>query len=157
MDVQLLSELVYHGMCHKIGTPQAVSYRRDMADIREFLKNQLKRSYQCKTMTSGSKKEGFRLSKSDEDVMNIIPKHRVIWDMSHCELYNTQEQTLILCNTSESPLGFTLLWLPLEKKIFESVYSACVRMNGGLYISSSKFRESNVPVQHLLLQYMDRV
>ncbi|XP_052683370.1 uncharacterized protein LOC128163760 [Crassostrea angulata] len=140
MTVQFLAEIAYHGMCHKIGTPEEVSNRREMLDIREFLNNQRGRKNECKLMYSGSRKEGFQLKESDIDIMQIIPRHRVIWDMSHSELYNTQEQTLILCNPSESPLGFALLWLPLENT-FGIVYSACVRMNGELYISSSKFRE----------------
>nr|XP_034317242.1 protein MB21D2-like [Crassostrea gigas] len=140
MTVQFLAERAYHGMCHEIGTPEEVSYRREILDIREFLDNRLRRRSQSKTMNSGSIKEGFRLKESDRDIMMIIPRHRVIWDMSHSELYNTQEQTLILCNTSESPLGFALLWLPLENTS-DLVYSACVRINGGLYISSAKFRE----------------
>ncbi|XP_052683224.1 uncharacterized protein LOC128163635 [Crassostrea angulata] len=140
MTVQFLSEIAYHGMCHEIGTPEEVSYRREMSDIQEFLDNRLRRRSERKTMNSGSRKEGFRLNESDLDIMFIEPWHRVIWDMSHSVMYNLQGQTPILCNTSESPPGFALLWLPLENSS-DLVYSACVRINGGLYISSSKFRE----------------
>ncbi|XP_052683465.1 uncharacterized protein LOC128163836 [Crassostrea angulata] len=140
MTVQFLAEIAYHGMCHEIGTPEEVSYRREILDNQEFLDNRLRRKNHCEIMNSGSRKEGFRLKESDIDIMMIIPRHRVIWDMSHSELYNTQEQTLILCNTSESPLGFALLSLPFENPSKRD-YSDCVRINGGLYISSSKFRE----------------
>nr|XP_034317637.1 uncharacterized protein LOC117686569 [Crassostrea gigas] len=140
MTVQFLSELAYHGMCHEIGTPEEVSYRREMSDIQEFLDNRLRRRSARKTMNSGSRKEGFRLNESDLDIMLIEPWHRVIWDMSHSEMYNLQGQIPILCNTSESPPGFALLSLLFENTS-KRVYSACVRINGGLYISSSKFRE----------------
>ena len=135
-----MSESVYVGMCHEIGTPEEVSYRREILNNQEFLDNRLRRKNHCEIMNSGSRKEGFRLSGSDRDVMYIEPEHRVIWDMSHSEMYNLQGQIPILCNTSESPPGFALLWLPLENSS-DLVYSACVRINGGLYISSSKFRE----------------
>nr|XP_034309239.1 uncharacterized protein LOC117683659 [Crassostrea gigas] len=139
---QLMSESVYHGMCHRIGTPEDVSYRRDMADISEFLGNLLQRKDQSKVMISGSHKEGFRLDKSDIDIMILQPNHRVIWDMSQCEVYNADRQKLILCNTSESPPGFALLWLPIGITYMnEYVFSACVRIKERLYISSSKFRE----------------
>nr|XP_011428581.1 uncharacterized protein LOC105329110 [Crassostrea gigas] len=138
MAVQFLSELVYHGMCHEIGTPEEVSYRREILDISEFLGIRVNRRSVCKKMYSGSRKEGFRLSESDTDIMLIHRNSRVIWDMSHSEMYNLHRQVLILCNTSESPPGFALLWLPLEN-ILE--HPATVRINGVLYISSSKFRE----------------
>lgn len=140
MAVKFISELAYHVMCHKIGTDQEVSYRRDMVDIREFLNNQLQTSNHCKIMRSGSHREGFRLPESDIDVMFIVPRHRVIWNMSQSGLYNKNRQILILCNTSESPPGFTLLHLT-NGNAHEHVASACVPINGVLFISSTKFRE----------------
>ncbi|XP_034333413.2 uncharacterized protein [Magallana gigas] len=140
MAVQNISESVYVGMCLKIGTPQQVTYRRDIVDIMEMLRNNQMLNNETTVVLSGSHREGFRLSGSDMDHMHWPNDHRVIWDFSQCQFYNTQEHALILCDSSESPPGFTLLWLPLE--ITNSrVASACVRMNGMLYISSSKYRE----------------
>ncbi|XP_065943974.1 uncharacterized protein [Magallana gigas] len=133
-----MSESVYVGMCHKIGTPQQVASRRDIVDILELLINQY--NYRVRTMWSGSDREGFRFLDSDIDVMFWPTFFRVIWDFSQSEYYNIHRQTLILCDSSESPAGFTLLWLPLERAS-RAVLSTCMRMNGGLYISSSKFRE----------------
>ncbi|XP_011415117.2 uncharacterized protein [Magallana gigas] len=140
MAVQNISESVYVGMCLKIGTPQEVTYRRDIRDIVEMLRNNEMLNKPFTVMLSGSQREGFRLSGSDRDVMYWPNNHRVIWDFSQCQFYNTQEHALILCDSSESPPGFTLLWLPLETAN-SVVLSACVRMNGMLYISSSKCRE----------------
>nr|XP_034322924.1 uncharacterized protein LOC117688743 [Crassostrea gigas] len=139
IPVQKLSESVYVGMCRKIGTPQQVASRRDIVDIRELLGNQrdVRRS-----MWSGSMREGFRLHDSDLDTMFWHTNYRVIWEFSQSEYYNIHRQILILCDSSESPAGFTLLWLPLENA-GQRVVSSCMRMNGGLYISSSKFREIN--------------
>nr|XP_034322929.1 uncharacterized protein LOC105346791 isoform X1 [Crassostrea gigas] len=129
------SESVYVGMCHKIGTPQQVASRRDIVDIWE-LRNQHQHS-----MMSGSKREGFRFSDSDLDTMIWPTNHRVIWDFSQSEFYNIHRQVMILCDSSESPAGFTLLWLPLERA-GQGVSLSCVEMNGGLYISSSKYRDN---------------
>ncbi|XP_034333417.2 uncharacterized protein [Magallana gigas] len=140
MAVQNISESVYVGMCLKIGTPQQVASRRDIVDSREMLINNEMLNKPITGMLSGSRREGFRLSGSDTDYMYWPNNHRVIWDFSQCQFYITQEHALILCDSSESPPGFTLLWLPLERTS-HGVMSACVRMNGGFYISSSKYRE----------------
>ena len=49
---------------------------------------------------------------------------------------------MILCDSSESPPGFTLLWLPLEEALSRLVISSCVRINGTLCISSALYREN---------------
>lgn len=108
-------------------------------DITEMLKQNAALGNQSKGMLSGSQREGFRL-RSDIDYMQWPNNHPVIWDFSQSHFYNTQDNALILCDSSESPPGFTLLWLPLESAT-GTVSSACVRMNGMLYISSSKYRE----------------
>nr|XP_034328047.1 uncharacterized protein LOC105319340 [Crassostrea gigas] len=138
--IQNISESVYVGMCLKIGTPQQIASRRDVMDIADMLKNNEMLSKQSSVMLSGSRREGFRLIGSDLDYMHWPNNHRVIWDFSQFQFYNTQELALILCDSSESPPGFTLLWLPLEMTI-STVRSACVRMNQMLYISSSKHKE----------------
>ncbi|XP_052690996.1 uncharacterized protein LOC128168887 [Crassostrea angulata] len=141
IPVQKMSESVYVWMCREIyiGTPQQVASRRDIVDIRELLRNQ--DEYLERSMMSGSMREGFRLLGSDVDFMIWQTNIRVIWDFSQSEFYNIHRQVLILCDSSESPPGFTLLWLPLESA-GQIVLSSCVRMNGGLYISSSKYREN---------------
>lgn len=94
-------------------------------------------------MVSGSYREGFGLSGSDIDYMFWSNEERVIWDFSHCQLYNTQDYTLIICDSSESPPGFTLLWLP-SQITSRFMRSACLRMNDRLFLSSLKYREMYV-------------
>nr|XP_022308593.1 uncharacterized protein LOC111114539 [Crassostrea virginica]XP_022308594.1 uncharacterized protein LOC111114539 [Crassostrea virginica] len=139
MTLQKISESVYMGLCLKIGTPQQVVIRRDLVDIKELLEHEVARTDDFVKMTSGSQREGFRLEGSDMDCMYWPNNHRVLWDFSHATMYNTQSHILILCDSSESPPGFTLLWLPMELAN-DVVLSACVRMNGALYISSAKYR-----------------
>ncbi|XP_034333360.2 uncharacterized protein [Magallana gigas] len=141
LRIQNISEAVYAGMCLKIGTPQQVAFRREIEDIIEILDNNVVFDKHSTVMLSGSEREGFRLSGSDVDHMHWPINHRVVWDFSQCRFYNTQEHALILCDNSESPPGFTLLWLPLEKAN-DLVMSACVLMNGCFYVSSSKYREA---------------
>ena len=118
-----------------------MAIRRDEVGIRELLLNKVRRPV-CK-LKSGSQGEGFRLKDSDLDMMYWLENHRVFWNFSQATLYNTHDHALILCDSSESPPGFTLLRLPLEEAD-RRVLSSFVRINGVLYISSAKYRK-NVP------------
>ncbi|XP_078337424.1 uncharacterized protein LOC144626677 [Crassostrea virginica] len=140
MALQTISESVYVGLCLKIGTPQLVAIRRDVVDITESLDHKVARLDQLVLMKSGSQREGFRFLDSDADYMIWPNDHRVLWDFSQATLYNTHRYALILCDSSESPPGFTLLWLPLEEAHRLTLIS-CVRINGALCISSAKYRE----------------
>ncbi|XP_062599003.1 uncharacterized protein LOC134260472 [Saccostrea cucullata] len=91
-------------------------------------------------MFSGSRREGFRLKGSDIDMMFWLNDQRVIWDISQSQYYNTRRQTLILCDCSDSPPGFTLLYL-LSPSMNSDIQRSCVRMNNRHYISSSKYRQ----------------
>ncbi|XP_078337374.1 uncharacterized protein LOC111135341 [Crassostrea virginica] len=140
MALQTISESVYVGLCLKIGTPQLVAIRRNAEDFNELLRHKVTRTYQLVRMLSGSRREGFRFEDSDWDIMYWPNNHRVLWDFSQATLYNTHRYILILCDSSESPPGFTLLWLPMEEAhIF--VLSSCVRINGALCISSAMYRD----------------
>ena len=141
MALQSMSESVYVGLCLKIGTPPQVAIRRDTKDITEILGQALIKTYLYIKMESGSLREGFRFYDSDIDTMYWLNNNRVLWDFSQAQFYNTQRQKLILCDSSESPPGFTLLWLPLEDAN-DDVLSSCVRYNGALYISSANYRNN---------------
>lgn len=140
MAAENISESVFVGLCLKIGTSKQVASRRDMMDISEKLEHNVLLYNQPKQMISGSMRDGFRLDGTDIDIMFWPGNHRVIWDFSQFQFYNTQEVVLILCDNFESPPGFTLLWLPLERAS-RIVSQACIRMNGILFISSSKYRD----------------
>ncbi|XP_048767889.2 uncharacterized protein LOC125674694 [Ostrea edulis] len=137
--IQHMSESVFVGLCRTVGTSQQVAMRRDMMDIEEMVTNKARKSNQETSMLSGSYREGFRMKGSDMDTMYWF-NERVIWDLSQTQFYNVQRQSLILSVASESPPGFTLLKL-LTPRAESSVISALVTINGGWYISSSKYRE----------------
>ena len=139
MAIQTISESVYVGLCLKLGTPQEVVIRRDFSDMSELLDNKV--TSNIFKMFSGSHREGFRFHDSDADVMFWPNNYRVFWDFSQAMLYNAHSHAMILCDSSESPPGFTLLWLPLEEA-HRLVLSSCVRINGTLCISSAMYRDN---------------
>ena len=143
MNLKKLSESVFAGLCLRLGTSQQVNARRDIVDVKDLVTTQMTRKHPDDYyvfMLSGSNKEGFRFLNADVDFMRWPNNHRVLWDFSQTHLYNIRQQVMILPDRSESPPGFTLLWLPLEE--FNSIVSkACVRYHGSLYISNAKYRE----------------
>ena len=144
MAIHTISESVYVGLCltYMIGNPQQVAIRRNLSDITELLRHKVAiRTGQFVGMLSGSSREGFRFFDSDVDIMVWPHDYKVLWDFSQATLYNTQRYKLILCDSSESRPGFTLLWLPLETAD-KDVLSSCVRINGSLCISSTTYRDN---------------
>nr|XP_022310280.1 uncharacterized protein LOC111115735 [Crassostrea virginica] len=137
---QHLSESVFVRLCQIVGTSVQVAIRRETKDISEMVKRRVADNDDVIEMESGSKREGFRLEGSDYDYMYWPNNHRVIGDMFQSEHYYTENKTLILSDSSESPPGFTLLEL-LTPTTHRKVQLACVPMNDRLYISSSIFRQ----------------
>nr|XP_022302108.1 uncharacterized protein LOC111110067 [Crassostrea virginica] len=137
---QHLCESVFMRLCQIVGTSVQVAIRRETKDIAEMVDRRVADNYDVIVMQSGSRREGFRLEGSDIDYMSWWNNHRVIWDMFQSEHYYTENKTLILSDSSESPPGFTLLDL-LTPTTDRKVQSACVPMNDRLYISSFLFRQ----------------
>ncbi|XP_062579459.1 uncharacterized protein LOC134241418 [Saccostrea cucullata] len=139
MATARISESVFVRLCHIFGTSKLVAMRRDTMDISDIVRNQVRRSDEISLMVSGSYKEGFRLVTTDIDVMTWLNNHRVVWELSQSKYYNTNRQTLILCDCSDCPPGFTLLYI-LSSGMDKILQEACVRMNNRHYISSSIYR-----------------
>ncbi|XP_052687364.1 uncharacterized protein LOC128166285 [Crassostrea angulata] len=140
--IQRMSESVFVVLCEILGTSQQVAIRRETVDITEMLDRRVTPTDRHIAMVSGSRREGFRLKGSDVDWMFWPNNHRVIMDMSQSEYYNnTAQKALILSDGSESPPGFTLLLLLTPTICSKTVQSACVKMNGRVYISSSIHRQ----------------
>nr|XP_022304301.1 uncharacterized protein LOC111111548 [Crassostrea virginica] len=139
--LQHLCESVFVGLCKIIGTSIQVAIRRETVDISEMVWRQSADNDDVIRMESGSMREGFRLEGSDTDFMFWQNDKKVIWNMFQSEYYDTANKTLILSDSSESPPGFTLLEL-LTPTTHQTIKSACVPMNGRLYIAGSLFRKS---------------
>ncbi|XP_062577132.1 uncharacterized protein LOC134239005 [Saccostrea cucullata] len=114
--------------------------RRDVLDINDVMEKKVRTDDGYSVLLGGNYKEGFRLKGSDVDMMFWPNNHRVIWELSQSQYYNTHRQTLILCDCSDSPPGYTLLYLlsPSTNIVAQIV---CVRIYNRHYISSSKYRQ----------------
>ena len=149
-EMQRISRSVFMELCRIVGTSQQVLMRREINDISDkidLLKGESGTTIPCK-MKNGSYKEGFRFKGSDIDTMYWFPDNIVIWNRSQTQYYNLQRRTMILSDGSESPPGYTLLWLPLERAS-DTVMSATVRDHDGrLIVSSSKYRAIMCPTTH---------
>ncbi|XP_062575215.1 uncharacterized protein LOC134237139 [Saccostrea cucullata] len=146
-DMQLMSEYQYRSLCQDIGTSKVIDAKRDLMDISEVLQNQALGNGDV-FMGSGSNREGFRLQGSDVDSMFWPDNHRVIWDLSQSFSYKIQRKTLILSDSSDSPPGYTLLYL-LSPSLNQEVQKACVKMDNKHYISSSKYIQSKCSPTYL--------
>ena len=138
MDLPTRSESVYAALCRRIGTTEQVVNRRKIVDVSVQMINKLSLIGR-RGMNIGSRREGFRLEESDMDHIFWHIRDRVFWDFSQIDYTKATRQTIILSNTSESPPGYTLLWLPFERRS-RNADSVCVRINGLLCISSAKYR-----------------
>jgi hypothetical protein len=135
-----LSEAVYAGLCHEVGTPSEVRIRRDVVDTKEVVKRPVMIMIGLISMKSGSDREGFRLKTSDIDTMWWLPNYKVICDLSQIGLYRIPQHTVILMEWEDLPPGFTRLRLITDSSDYR-VTSSCVSQNGEQYISSELFRQ----------------
>ncbi|XP_061179628.1 uncharacterized protein LOC133188272 [Saccostrea echinata] len=136
-----LSEVLYVGLCHEIGTPTEVAIRRDVLDMEGMIKKPIHMYRGFVWMFSGSYREGFRFGSSDRDTMCWTYNHKLITDISQCWVYNPSKHDIILMEDSGTPPGFVRLCL-LTSPRDDFTISSLVPFNGGAYISSSLWRET---------------
>lgn len=141
MASKTLSEVMHEALCDGIGSEQHVLYRREIVEIMEKLKKESRKSYQKKIMWNGSRREGFRSKGSDIDFMNWFDRQRVIWEISQSQFYKEHIHTIIFCDDSESPPGYTLLWLASLENVDLNIIYVSEKKSERHYLSSSKYRE----------------
>ncbi|XP_062608234.1 uncharacterized protein LOC134270072 [Saccostrea cucullata] len=143
-----LSETTYVGLCHKIGTPTEVRIRREVDNAEEAVRKPIMKSRGFTTLKSGSNREGFRLSTSDEDYMSWEENVKVICDLSQIRYYHVPRQVLILMECDDLPPGFTRLKLisPSNDPI---VKASCVVIENEFYIFSTLYRDNHLRLQRL--------
>ncbi|XP_062593279.1 uncharacterized protein LOC134254771 [Saccostrea cucullata] len=138
-----LSEVLYVGLCRKIGTPTEVSFRRDVMDIEEMVgkpKDMLLRLLSIPYSYSGSFREGFRLDSSDLDVMLWDQNHKMISKVSQAKIYNASKHTIILVEDSDTPPGFVRLQLLTETRDC-FIRQTRVSFNDKFYLSNLIWRK----------------
>ncbi|XP_056013674.1 uncharacterized protein LOC130052531 [Ostrea edulis] len=134
-----VSDVLYVGVCRKIGTPTEVTFRRDMRDTEDMIRKPSELYEGRRTMLSGSYREGFRFKSSDMDYMVWYSDHKVICEMSQSTFYHPPRDTLIYMETSDTPPGFAKLQL-LTPSNYRIVMSSLLERNHTEYISSSLLR-----------------
>ncbi|XP_062618751.1 uncharacterized protein LOC134280359 [Saccostrea cucullata] len=138
-----LSQAVYVGLCHEIGSPTEVRIRREVMDTNDAVNKSVFKMRGYHRKFSGSRCEGFRLITSDVDLMMWPLDHKVICDLSQISLYRIPQQTVILMVGDDLPPGFTRLNL-MSTSHDKTVSSSCVFVNDKDYISSTLFRKNNL-------------
>ncbi|XP_062615067.1 uncharacterized protein LOC134276801 isoform X2 [Saccostrea cucullata] len=139
-----LSEVLYVGLCRKIGTPTVVAIRRDVRDAEDMIEKTgptfVKNACKARKMLSGSYREGFRFDTSDLDYMVWYYNFQLINDISKLRAYNSSKYDILLMEDTDTPPGFVRLQLltPIRSKVFgESV----IPFNGRNYVSSFLWRQ----------------
>uniref|UniRef100_A0A8W8IHS4 Mab-21-like HhH/H2TH-like domain-containing protein n=1 Tax=Magallana gigas TaxID=29159 RepID=A0A8W8IHS4_MAGGI len=135
-----VSEALYVGLCGYVGTPTEVTIRREVMDMEEMIWQPVQIHRGCRSMDSGSHREGFRFKSSDRDWMFWSTNHKVITDLSQSSVYDLSKHTIILMEETDTPPGFVKLQLltpPWDGHIGKSV----VPFSDGMYISSERWRK----------------
>ncbi|XP_061176144.1 uncharacterized protein LOC133185101 [Saccostrea echinata] len=139
MDHSGVSEVLYAGLCYKIGTPEEVRVRREVLIMSEMIQQPLQISQGLRTTDGGSYGEGFRFKSSDRDKMAWSCDHKVLCDMSQSVIHHPSTDTLIFMDTSDTPGGYARLKLltPSRNLI---INSSLASIHNVVYISSFLFR-----------------
>ncbi|XP_062611987.1 uncharacterized protein LOC134273792 [Saccostrea cucullata] len=135
-----LSEVLFVGLCRKIGTPTEVAIRRDVLDMWEMIEKPVSMYRELLRLWSGSYGEGFRFTSSDLDVMLWHCRSRLITDISQSRNYDISKDDIVLMEDFDTPPGFVRL-RPLALKQNKNKLSCVVVFNGRAYISSFLWRE----------------
>ncbi|XP_062601319.1 uncharacterized protein LOC134263039 [Saccostrea cucullata] len=139
MDHSGASEVLYAGLCNKIGTPEEVRVRREVQHMSEMIDQPLQISQGSRFADTGSYAEGFRFKSSDRDKMSWPCNHKVLCDMSRSAIHHSSKDTLLLMETSDTPGGYARLQL-LTSSRNSIVNASLASIDNVVYISSSLFR-----------------
>ncbi|XP_048747160.2 uncharacterized protein LOC125659520 [Ostrea edulis] len=134
-DIPRVSEVLYVGLCHKIGTPTEVTVRRDVKDMDEMIMKPRQIYNGEIRMLSGSYREGFRFGSSDRDYMYWHCHHKLINDISQARLYDRTKHDIILMEDSDTPPGFVKLQI-LTWPRNNCTASSAVPVSDRVYMSS---------------------
>ncbi|XP_056015570.1 uncharacterized protein LOC125674082 [Ostrea edulis] len=148
-----VSEVLYVGLCRKIGTPTEVTIRRDVLDMKEMIETPLQIYRGERLMMSGSYREGFRFESSDLDRMLWGCHYKLISDISQSSFYTASGNTIILMDSTDTPPGFVRLQL-LTPTSNPNISSSLVLLNDRVYISSSQFQQQSVDFINNALRHL---
>ncbi|XP_062593966.1 uncharacterized protein LOC134255449 [Saccostrea cucullata] len=135
-----LSEVLYVGLCRKIGTTTEVAIRRDVMDMKEMINTPVQMYIGCRYIDTGSFREGFRFHSSDQDIMYWSVNHKIINNISQFTIYDASKHTIILMEDTDTPPGFVRLRLLTQPRDY-FINSAVVSLNGIHYLSNLLWKE----------------
>ncbi|XP_062616899.1 uncharacterized protein LOC134278617 [Saccostrea cucullata] len=136
-----LSEVLYVGLCRKIGTPTEVAIRRDVLDMKEMISRPVDNYEGIAAMNSGSYREGFRFKSSDIDTMYWFCRFKLITDISQSRIYNTSKHVILQMEDFDTLPGFVRLRLLTSPQNIFTISMCLAEFNGGVYMSGSLWRE----------------
>ncbi|XP_062592576.1 uncharacterized protein LOC134254019 [Saccostrea cucullata] len=129
---QRLSEILYVGLCRKIGTPKEVRIRRDVRDMEDMIDKSVMRG--GRRMLTGSHREGFRLKESDKDYMCWCCHCKVINNISQLSTYDPSKHSIFLMEDTYTPPGFVRLQLLTPPT--GTLTSSIIPLDERIYVSS---------------------
>lgn len=134
-----VSEVLYVGLCCRLGTPTIVNLRREVMDMELMIQTTAMKRHGTMFTISGSYREGFRFKSSDQDTMVWNPSHKLIYEMSQFKDFDASGLDVILMEHSGTPPGFVRLKLltPFHNIL---LISSAVTHGHCCYLSSEKFR-----------------
>ena len=138
-----ISRGLYKTMNCIIGPEIFIDIRRTTTNLRDSIMRVYCDSLNAETLPcySGSKCEGLRKVSSDEDWIYIYTHIKVVPSPSYVGLYDRYTTILLMENDMTKP-GFTLLRL-IGKPISTRIPQATEKILNGIYVSSSKWRETH--------------
>ncbi|XP_052686859.1 uncharacterized protein LOC128165971 [Crassostrea angulata] len=101
-----VSEVLYVGLCCRLGTPTIVNLRREVMDMELMIQTTAMKRHGTMFTISGSYREGFRFKSSDQDTMVWNPSHKLIYEMSQFKDFDASGLDVILMEHSGTPPGF---------------------------------------------------
>lgn len=144
-----VAEIVFIGLCCRLGTPTQVTIRREIMDILEIIPSPIKKgNSHFIHMISGSYRDGFRFESSDLDMMLWYTNNKVICEMSQFMGFYASDENIILMEYLENPPGFVKLKLLTPTRNLEYLHFSVVMHGKDRYLSSEIFR--NKTFQFLL-------
>lgn len=132
-----LSDSLYNGLCSHthVGSQKIVQIRREIMDIAEKIHGPIHKYNKLNIMQSGSYREGFRFTSSDQDIMQWLINCKVICEISQFSNYDAAKLNIILMKHSESPPGFFYVKTVDTDKEFSNVFLlSCSNFKRLLYI-----------------------
>lgn len=135
------AEIVFIGLCCRLGTPTQVTIRREIMDILEIIPSPMKKgNSHFIHMISGSYRDGFRFESSDLDMMLWYTNNKVICEMSQFMGFYASDENIILMEYLENPPGFVKLKLLTPTRNLEYLHFSVVMHGKDRYLSSEIFR-----------------